>query len=96
MITIRKIRNTPCGGCDTLNFLMTQVAGEIQAMGASVVEHDISKEPGIVEQYNVGMSVPLMIFEKDGVEVKRTVGVIPPEGILGILKEIAETDARTA
>lgn len=86
-LVIRKIRSTPCGGCDILHGIMFEIAGKIASLGATVVPHDISTEPEIQTQYDV-MSVPVLVYEKDGVEVYRSVGVQPPEKIIEKILEI--------
>lgn len=88
IVTIRKIRNTPCGGCDVLNMVMGGISGKLEALDVEVIEHDLTLEPEIQTQYNV-MSVPVLVYEVDGTEVFRSTGVVPSEAILEKILEIS-------
>lgn len=88
-VVIRKIRNTPCGGCDVLNMVMGEIEGKLEALNVEVIEHDISKEPEVQAQYNV-MSVPVLRYEVGGELVYESTGVVPPEKIIEKVLEITQ------
>lgn len=88
IVNIRKIRNTPCGGCDVLNMVMGEIEGKLEALDVEVIEHDLTLEPEIQAQYGV-MSVPVLVYEVDGTEVFRSIGVVPSELILEKILQIS-------
>jgi thioredoxin 1 len=79
IITIKKFSKPGCRPCAALaNYL-----GDIDLFnaGATLVNIDISEQPEVIDQYGL-TSVPVLIFERNGVEVGRIVGLVGTEEIL--------------
>lgn len=67
-----KLSKPDCVPCQT-------VANFLQDNNVEYEEHDIYKEPELVEKYNL-MGVPVTIlFDDEGNEVQRVVGFNPPQ-----------------
>ncbi|AZU61033.1 thioredoxin family protein [Neobacillus mesonae] len=78
-ITIKKFSRKDCRPCKALaNYL-----GEIDLFnaGATLENIDIEEHPEVVDQYGL-TSVPVMVFERSGVEVHRLNGLRPTDEII--------------
>lgn len=71
-----KFYTTWCGPCKVLNTIMQQV----DLSGVELIEIDAEADSEKAKQYGV-QSVPVLVFEKDGVEVDRIIGLTSPEVI---------------
>ena len=83
MIKIIKFSKPGCRPCQALaNYL-----GDIDLFnaGATLVNIDITEHPEVIDQYGLS-SVPVMVFERSGVEVHRLVGLRPTEEILDAIE----------
>lgn len=80
-VTIRKIKQNGCFPCEILGATIEDMKAELQAENVTVIEHNVSDEPEIATKYDL-MGVPALIFERDGEEKFRNVGVISREEIL--------------
>jgi thioredoxin 1 len=49
--------------------------------GATLVNIDIEEQPEVIDQYGL-TSVPVLVFERNGVEVGRIVGLVGTEEII--------------
>jgi thioredoxin 1 len=88
IITIKKFSKPGCRPCAALaNYI-----GEIDLFnaGATLENIDISEHPEVVDQYGL-TSVPVLVFERSGVEVHRIVGLRPTEEIEDAIKFAKET-----
>lgn len=79
MIRIIKIGALWCPACLIVN-------KHLKKIDVEVVNYDYDMDEDIVEKYNVGKVLPVLIFEKDDQEVSRLVGEVSLEQIE---KEIA-------
>jgi thioredoxin 1 len=79
IITIKKFSKPNCRPCQAL----ANYFGEIDLFnaGATLVNIDIEEQPEVIEQYGL-TSVPVLIFERNGVEVGRIVGMVGTEEII--------------
>lgn len=84
-ITLRKIKQDGCFSCEILGSVIEDMKEEIIAEGVELLEHNVSNEPEIGAKYDL-MGVPVLIFERDGVEHTRRVGVLSREEILYTIK----------
>lgn len=84
-ITIRKIKQNGCFPCEMLGATIEDMSADLEAQDVTVIEHNVSNEPEIGAKYNL-MSVPVLIFERDGVEVHRNNGIMNREEILYRIK----------
>ncbi len=67
---------TWCGPCRMLAPVMEELAGQYEGR-ALVGKVDVDAEQDLAVRFGV-MSIPTVIFFKDGQEVDRKVGVMPP------------------
>ena len=69
-----------CGPCKMLDPVVKQLAGEWNGK-VKVVKIDADQNPGIVMQYGV-MSIPTLLFFKDGEIKERMTGYMPKEKLI--------------
>jgi thioredoxin 1 len=78
-ITIKKFSKKDCRPCAALaNYI-----GDIDLFNASatLINVDIEEHPEAIEQYGL-TSVPVLVMERNGVEVGRIVGLVGTEEII--------------
>jgi thioredoxin 1 len=83
IITIKKFSKPGCRPCAALaNYI-----GDIDLFnaGATLENIDITEQPEVIEQYGL-TSVPVLVFERSGVEVHRLVGLRPTEEIIDAIE----------
>jgi thioredoxin 1 len=83
IITVKKFSKPNCRPCQALaNYL-----GEIDLFnaGATLENIDITEQPEVIDQYGL-TSVPVLVFERSGVEVARLVGLRPTEEIIDAIE----------
>ena len=73
-----------CGPCRMLGPILEEVAEESD--NYKVVSINIDDNEELAEEYNVS-SIPCLVLFKNGVEVKRSVGLIPKDEIISLLGE---------
>lgn len=71
-----------CGPCKMLTPVLEEVSNKI-----NIVKVDIDKFPKLTENYRI-MSVPTLIFFKDGKKIKEVVGFQTEEELLEIINEL--------
>jgi thioredoxin 1 len=79
IITIKKFSKKDCRPCAALaNYI-----GDIDLFnaGATLVNIDIAEQPEVIDQYGL-TSVPVLVMERNGVEVGRIVGLVGTEEII--------------
>ena len=72
-----------CGPCRMLSPVVDEVAAELS--GVKVGKVNIDEQPDLAAQFAV-MSIPTLVVFKDGKAVNQSVGVIPKEAILKMVK----------
>lgn len=65
---------TWCGPCRMLGPVIEQLAEEYEEQDVVIGKVDVDENPALAQQYGV-MSIPTVIFFKDGKEIDRKVGV---------------------
>lgn len=75
-----------CAPCKALAPVLKQVADEFFGK-VKVLKVNIDEAPAIATQFDV-MSIPTLVFFKDGEIVKKTTGVAGKETIQNILNEL--------
>ena len=85
MITVKRFTAAWCGPCKQLAPIIGQVQSEMSNIDFQTIDVDAS--PGLAVKYNVS-SIPALIFEKDGQEVKRTLGVQSKATLISILNSL--------
>ncbi|MFA4815195.1 MAG: thioredoxin [Candidatus Gracilibacteria bacterium] len=68
-----------CGPCKMIAPLVEELAGEYEGK-AKVVKVNVDESMGTAQTYGV-MSIPTLIFFKDGKEVDRNVGAVPKDAM---------------
>lgn len=72
-----------CGPCRMLSPVVDEVAAELSEVKVGKV--NIDEQPDLAAQFDV-MSIPTLVVFKDGKAVNQSVGVIPKEAILKMVK----------
>lgn len=72
-----------CGPCKMLAPVMEDLAGKYEGK-ALVGKVNVDDEPDLAMRFGV-MSIPTVIFLKDGKEFDRKVGVMPPQAYTAVL-----------
>ena len=74
-----------CGPCRMLGPVVEQLAGDFEEK-AEVGKVNVDEEQELAIRYGV-MSIPTVIFFKDGKEIDRKVGVMPAGAFTQVLEE---------
>ena len=74
---------TWCGPCQALSPIVEEVAGEVE--GVKVGKVDVDDQDKLARKYKIFSIPPLLVF-KNGEVVQRSVGAVPKEKILEMLK----------
>lgn len=72
-----------CGPCQMLSPVVDQVAEELPDVKVGKV--NIDEQPDLAAQFDV-MSIPALVVFKDGKAAKQSVGVIPKDSILKMVR----------
>ena len=72
-----------CGPCKMLSPVIEDLAGKYEGK-ALVGKVNVDDEPDLAMRFGV-MSIPTVIFLKDGKEFDRKVGVMPPQAYTAVL-----------
>lgn len=78
---------TWCGPCKVLAGALEKIEGELSDHGIQVGKVEIDANPDITKEYNIS-SVPTIIIFKDGIEVDRIIGAVPPNRLLELAKAV--------
>jgi thioredoxin 1 len=79
MIVIKKFSRVGCVPCAALANYFTEI--DLAQHGAELVEIDIERKPEAIEQYGL-RSVPVLVFERNGIEITRINGLRPVDEIV--------------
>ena len=74
-LTLADFYSPTCGPCKMLGPVMEQLADRYDGK-AVVAKVDVDQNQGLAARYGV-MSIPTVVFFKDGKEIGRKVGVMP-------------------
>ncbi len=74
-----------CGPCRMLSPVVEEIAEEESSFKVGKVNVDEASE--LAERFGIS-SIPCLIVFKGGKEVKRSVGVIPKDSVLDLMKDI--------
>lgn len=72
-----------CGPCKMISPVVDQIADEYADIKVGKV--NVDEETELARQFNI-MSIPTLLVFKDGKLVNQSVGVIPKQAILGLVK----------
>ena len=79
---------TWCGPCRMQAPILEQVASEVDEDELRIFKMDVDENPETARQFGI-MSIPTLMFKKDGQVVKQVAGVHSKAQILAILAEIS-------
>ena len=74
---------TWCGPCQALSPIVEEVAGEVE--GVKVGKVDVDDQDKLARKYKI-FSIPTLLVFRNGEVVQRSVGAVPKEKILEMLK----------
>ena len=77
-----------CGPCKMLGAILEKIEGDIAGLGAALCKVNVDEQPGLAVRFEV-MSIPALLFFKNGELVKRLDGLQRPDDILDALKSLA-------
>ena len=72
-----------CGPCKMLSPVIDSLAQQFEGK-VMVGKVNVDEEPELARQFGV-MSIPTVVFLKNGKEVDRKVGVMPPESFIAAI-----------
>ncbi len=75
---------TWCGPCMMLAPTVSEVAGELEGQ-VKVGKVNVDEEPALAARFQI-LSIPTLMVFRDGEPVRTSVGCLPKEGILDLLK----------
>ncbi|MDG3137280.1 thioredoxin [Streptococcus suis] len=76
-----------CGPCRMQAPILEQLADEVDEDELRIYKMDVDENPNTARQFGI-MSIPTLLFKKDGQVVKQVAGVHTKEQIKAILAEI--------
>ncbi|OFI49213.1 thioredoxin [Floricoccus tropicus] len=79
---------TWCGPCRMQAPILEQLSEEVDETVLKIVKMDVDENPETPSEFGV-MSIPTLLFKKDGEAVKQVAGVHTKDQILSILKEVS-------
>lgn len=82
---------TWCGPCRMLGPVIEQLAEEYEDQDVLIGKVDVDENPALAQRYGV-MSIPTVIFFKNGEEFDRKVGAMAAEAYADTLDEALETE----
>lgn len=74
-----------CGPCKLLGPVIDQLAADYDGK-AVVGKVNVDDEPELAQRYGI-MSIPTVMFFKDGREVAKKIGVMPPQEFIKTVEE---------
>jgi len=69
-----------CGPCKMISPMIDEVSGEVEGK-AHVFKVDVDKNPALANKYQV-MSIPTIVFFKDGKVINQLVGTVSKEDLI--------------
>ncbi len=73
-----------CGPCKMLGPVIEQLANDYEGK-AVVGKINVDDEPELAQRYGI-MSIPTVIFFKDGEAIDKKIGVMPPEEFVKVIE----------
>lgn len=88
-IIIRKLSRKNCRPCTALTYALDAIADDLTKANAVVSEHDVEVENGLIRKYGI-TSVPVLIYERNGTEMARHIGMVSAAEILDAVEHAKE------
>ncbi|AGM99575.1 thioredoxin [Streptococcus iniae] len=79
---------TWCGPCLMQAPILDQLSAELDEDELKIVKLDVDENPNTAQQFGI-MSIPTLLFKKDGQVVKQVAGVHTKEQIKAIVAELS-------
>jgi thioredoxin 2 len=83
-----------CAPCGMVQPVLERLAGEY-AGRLKVVEVNVDEQPRLAQRWQA-MSIPLLVMLRDGEELDRIIGALPPAELERRLQPVLEADAQQA
>ena len=80
-IIIRKLSKPGCTPCAAISNYIGLISEELTKADATVTEHDITVQTALIDKYAIS-GVPVLVYERNGLEVARLNGLVSPQEIL--------------
>ena len=74
-----------CGPCRMLGAVMEKIEPQLGGLGVRVLKVNVDEQPGLAVRFEV-MSIPALLFFRDGVQTGRLDGLQSPDDILAAAK----------
>ena len=74
-----------CGPCKMLGAILEKIEGDISGLGAKLCKVNVDEQPGLAVRFEV-MSIPALLFFKNGELLQRLDGLQRPDDILAAIK----------
>lgn len=78
---------TWCGPCLMQAPILEQLSNELDEDQLKIVKMDVDENPETAQKFGI-MSIPTLLFKKDGQVVKQVAGVHTKQQILAIVEEL--------
>ena len=88
-IIIRKLSKPGCTPCKAITNYIGIISEQLAEAGAVVSEHNIAVEPELIDKYGL-QGVPVLVYERNGLEVARLNGLVSPQEILDTVEYAKE------
>ena len=85
MVTVKRFTAAWCGPCKQLAPLMEQIQAELTDVNFETI--DVDSNSDLAVKYNI-RSVPTLVIEVDGQEVKRTLGMTTKPAFINLLNSL--------
>lgn len=79
---------TWCGPCLMQAPILEQLSEEIDETDLKIVKIDVDENPETTQQFGI-MSIPTLLFKKDGQAVKQVAGVHTKEQLKALIAELS-------
>lgn len=77
-----------CGPCRMQTPILEQLAEEVHGDELKIVKMDVDENPNTARQFGI-MSIPTLMFKKDGEVVKQVAGVHTKDQLKAIVAELS-------
>ena len=78
-----------CGPCRRVTPVVEELAGEYEGR-LRAVKVNVDDSPDVASRYGI-MSIPALVFFKDGQEVGRVIGAVPKARLAGAVEQVLDT-----